>query len=222
MGRCRVGIVIPAFNEVATIGAIVSRVSQHGQPIVVDDGSSDETGQRAMILGADVVKHNVNQGYDKALSSGVARAEKLGCEYVITMDADGQHNPNILNAFIQKLDQGADVVIGIRNRRQRLAEHVFAWVTLAKWGIKDPLCGMKAYRVDVYKELGHFDSYGSIGTELALYAAKSGKNIAQIAVSTSKREGEPRFGRRYSANKRILRALWIALCKEGIKKKGQS
>lgn len=211
MDRHRIGIVIPALNEAATIAGVASNASQYGVPIVVDDGSSDETGELAKAAGARVVRHDTNLGYDQALNSGFARARELGCEYVVTMDADGQHDPTILSFFIQALDAGADVVIGIRDRRQRLAEHVFAWVSSAKWGIRDPLCGMKAYRIGIYKGLGHFDAYDSIGTELAIYAAKSGKKIAQLPIKTRERSDEPRFDRRYSANRRILRSLWRGL-----------
>ncbi len=211
MERHRIGIVIPALNEAATIVGVASSASQYGMPIVVDDGSSDETSDLAKAANARVVRHDTSRGYDQALNSGFARASELGCEYVVTMDADGQHDPTVLSSFIQALDAGADVVVGIRDRRQRLAEHVFSWVSSAKWGIRDPLCGMKAYRLGVYKGLGHFDSYGSIGTELAIYAAKRGKKIAQLPVKTRERSGEPRFGRRYSANRKILRALWLSL-----------
>ena len=211
MDRHRIGIVIPALNEAGTVGAIVSSACQYGLPIVVDDGSSDETGKLAAAAGATVVRHAVNRGYDQALNSGFARAAELDCKYVITMDADGQHNPGILRLFLQALDDGADVVIGKRDRRQRLAEHVFAWLASAKWGINDPLCGMKAYRMEVHNELGHFDCYGSIGTELAIHAAKCGKKITQIEFKTRDRADAPRFGRRFSANMRILRALWLGL-----------
>lgn len=211
MERHRIGIVIPALNEAATIEAVAAKASRYGVPIVVDDGSRDETGRLAVVAGASVVRHEINLGYDYALNSGFARADELGCEYVVTMDADGQYDPAVLHAFIQALDDGADVVIGIRDRRQRIAEHIFAWVGFAKWGIHDPLCGMKAYRIGVYKELGHFDSCNSIGTELAIYAATTRKRIVQMNVATCRRSDEPRFGKRYSANKRILRALWLNL-----------
>jgi glycosyltransferase involved in cell wall biosynthesis len=204
----RICIVIPALNESGTIASIVSSSLQYGSPIVVDDGSSDKTGELAATAGAIVVRHKKNRGYDQALNSGFARADELGCEYIITLDADGQHDPSILSPFINALNDGADVVVGIRDRRQRLAEHIFAWLSLIKWGIHDPLCGMKAYRISVYKELGHFDSRESIGTELAIYAAKNGKKIIQLPVKTRERVDAPRFGRRFSANMRLLRALW--------------
>lgn len=207
MDRSRIGIVIPAFNEAMTIHSIVSSVSQYGMPIVVDDGSEDETEKRAIIAGATVVRHGINCGYDQALNSGFIQADKMGCQYVITMDADGQHDPTMVSGFIQALDDGADVVIGIRDRRQRLAESIFAWVAFAKWRIQDPLCGMKAYKISIYRELGHFDVYNSIGTELAFYAAREGKRITQIPVKIGQRKDLPRFGKRIAANKLIFQAM---------------
>lgn len=209
MERHRIAIVIPAFNETRTIVSIVSGAVQYGFPIVVDDGSTDETGALATAAGAAVIRNAINLGYDQALNRGFIHAEELGCEYVITIDADGQHDPAILKSFIQALDDGADVAVGNRDRRQRLAEHIFAWVAFRKWGIRDPLCGIKGYRIEAYRELGCFDSYGSVGTQLAIHAARNGKKIAQILVVTRDRADASRFGWRFSANKKILRALWL-------------
>ena len=211
MDRRRVGIVIPALNESATIATVVAGVLPYGEAIVVDDGSSDDTGARAAAAGADVVRHPANRGYDGALNSGFAQAGKRGLEYVITIDADGQHDLPTLATFIRGLDDGADVVVGIRDRRQRLGETVFAMVAQRRWGIRDPLCGMKAYRIEVWRERGHFDAYESIGTELALFAAAVGKRVVQTPVKTRDRADAPRFGRRFAANRRIFRALWLAL-----------
>jgi glycosyltransferase involved in cell wall biosynthesis len=211
--RHQVGIIIPAYNEAATIGSVVFSVSKLGVAIVVDDGSSDGTGYLAKEAGAFVVKHDVNRGYDQTLNSGFIYANKSGYEYVITMDADGQHDPHILTNFVQALNKGADVVVGVRDRFQRFAERVFSWVAFFKWGMRDPLCGMKAYRMSIFRELGHFDSYGSIGTELAIYAAKSGKEIKQLEVKTRHRNDASRFGPRFYANKKILRSLWTGFFK---------
>jgi glycosyltransferase involved in cell wall biosynthesis len=207
MERHRVGIVIPALNEEATINSVVSSVKQYGIPIVVDDGSCDKTGELAVRAGASVVRHEVNRGYDNALNSGFQRAVMLGCEYVVTVDADGQHDSSIIEPFIRGLDDGADVVVGMRDRLQRFAEHLFAWISSMRWDIHDPLCGMKGYRLELYRHFGHFDSYGSIGTEFCLRAAKNGNKIVQIPVRTHERIGTPRFGGRLKANMRILNAL---------------
>jgi glycosyltransferase involved in cell wall biosynthesis len=211
MDRPRVAVIIPALNEAATIGDVVVAASAVGHPIVVDDGSSDFTADVAKGAGATVVRHAVNTGYDGALNSGFAKAAALGCRYLVTMDADGQHDAATITPFIDALDRGASVVIGIRDRHQRVTESLFASVGRARWGIHDPLCGMKAYRVEVWEALGHFDSFGSIGTELAVFAASCGDPIVQLPVSTRDRAGRPRFGSLLRANAKILRALIIAV-----------
>ena len=207
----RVCVVIPALNEAATIGSVVLSIRIYGMPVVVDDGSDDGTGELAKTAGASVVTHAARRGYDKALDSGFARADELGCDYVITMDADGQHDSGIVGMFVEALDAGADLVVGIRDRRQRVGEHIFAWVAGWKWGISDPLCGMKGYQIELYRNLGYFDSFDSIGTELAIYAAKRGKRITQLRLKTKERNSATRFGRGWDANRRIFRALLFNL-----------
>jgi len=211
MDRSRVGIVIPAFNESATIAAVVALVGHYGMPIVVDDGSSDATAELAKYNGAVVVAHKRNCGYDDALNSGFIKADEIICEVIITVDADGQHDPSLIQHFIDEIDAGMDVVVGVRSRKQRLAEHIFALYTNLRFGIKDPLCGMKAYRATVYEALGHFDSYSSIGTELTIYAAKKGYRLSQIPFIVRERKDQPRFGRVLVANYKILRALVLSI-----------
>ncbi len=204
-------IIIPALNEAGTIGRVITGVSGYGTVIVVDDGSTDATLVLAEAAGAQVVRHVRNRGYDEALSSGFARAAELGCRYVITIDADGQHNPAQLQEYAALLRQGNDLVLGVRDRRQRIAEEIFAWIGKRVWKVADPLCGMKGYRIHLYHTLGHFDSFGSIGTELAIRAMAGKVKSAQIPVITRDRMDHPRFARRFSANVKILRALGILL-----------
>jgi glycosyltransferase involved in cell wall biosynthesis len=216
LDRSRIGIVIPALNESQTIAAVVQAAARHGTPIVVDDGSSDETAAVADRAGAVVVSHPRNLGYDGALGSGFVKAAELGCEYVVTVDADGQHDPSIVDAFIRQLDAGADIVVGIRPSHARLAEAAFSWAATLRWGIRDPLCGLKAYRTTVWRQLGHFDSYGSIGTNLTLFAARQGMRIDQLPVPIRERtQGAPRFDSLLRANVRLFRAMLIGLWRWG-------
>ncbi|MDA8673861.1 glycosyltransferase family 2 protein [Gammaproteobacteria bacterium] len=210
MDRYSLAIVIPAYNESATIANIVRAALHYGIPIVVDDASTDQTAQIAKDVGAEVVSHHSNAGYDASLNSGFSYANEKGCDFVLTMDADGQHNPLLLPVFIDALEKGADMVVGVRHRKQRMAEHLFALVSWFLWGIRDPLCGLKAYRIELYRSLGHFDAYSSIGTELAIYAARQSKKIAQIPLTTIDRTDVPRFGQAYNANMQIMKALFNA------------
>jgi len=209
MDKLQIAIVIPAFNEEATILDVVQSATQYGTVVVVNDASTDNTKQIIESTKAILVNHEKNKGYDEALNSGFLKAKKMNCDVVITLDADGQHSQKYIQKYIDLLRQGFKVVVGTRDRFQRISEHIFSWVSAWKWGIKDPLCGMKAYHIDVFNELGCFDSYHSIGTELAIYAASKKIRIVQQPIKIKKRQGKPRFGVGFSANMTILRALWI-------------
>lgn len=210
MVRCRIGIVIPAFNEALNIASIVKAVILYGIPIVVDDASTDCTAALAARNGAIVVTHEYNGGYDRALSSGFKKAAEMGLEMIVSIDADGQHDPSLLQRFIDEIDRGSDIVVGVRSRRQRFSENLFAFYTNSRFGIRDPLCGMKAYRMSVYKWTGHFDSYKSIGTELMLVAVRNGFIISQVEFSVRDRVGASRFGNIISGNYKIIRSLILS------------
>lgn len=213
MDRYRLAIVIPAYNESKTISGVVKSVNPFGTPIVVDDGSKDDTVSLAESAGAIVVSHRNNVGYDEALNSGFEKAFELGFTVVITFDADGQHDELMIPSFVNKIEAGADVVVGVRNQKQRISEHIFAWYTDLRFKIKDPLCGMKAYRKIVYDKLGHMDSFGSIGTELAIFAAKNQYRIEEMDIKIAVREGEPRFSRSFTGEYKIIRAMFLSLWK---------
>ncbi len=209
MDRSRVAIVIPAFNESFSLPGVLCKVKRYGMPIIVDDGSTDDTAKVASEEGAIIVSHNTNLGYDAALNSGFKKASELGMSIIVTMDADGQHNPASLNDFISRVIDGADVVVGKRVETQRISEYIFSLITQIRFGISDPLCGMKAYKTEIYRDLGHFDSYNSIGTELALYAAKKKYRIDQLPIDIKPRLDKSRFSSfgSLNANLRILRSI---------------
>lgn len=111
-------IVIPAYNEEKTIGDVVRQckiLDTNPTILVVDDGSKDQTGDRAREEGAIVVRHPINRGLGAAISTGLEAALRLGADIIVTLDADGQHDPSEVAALIQPIERGeADVVIGSR------------------------------------------------------------------------------------------------------------
>src|SRR4051812_36924635 len=111
MDRSRVAIVIPAYNETATIARVVREVERFGTPIVADDGSHDDTAAASSAAGAVVVRNLVNRGYDAALNAGFAEAAERNFEYVVTFDADGQHDPASVGLVLDHLERGADLVV---------------------------------------------------------------------------------------------------------------
>ncbi len=209
--RRATALVIPAFNEAVSIAGVVTAMSQYGQPIVVDDGSSDGTGAVAREAGAIVLTHACNRGYDRALESGLNRAVRDGFVQVVTLDADGQHHPDVIASVLGQMALGVDMVVGVRDKHQRFSERVFASAARWLWGIEDPLCGVKVYRVDLLRAIGTLSTYSSIGTELAVRGARSGWRIAQVPIRTTRRDGASRFGMGFGPNMRILNALILGL-----------
>lgn len=211
MERSRLAIIVPARNEERSISQVVAAASGYGRPIVVSDGSTDMTAEAAAAVGAIIVRNERSQGYDAALNSGFHQAAELGFNYVITLDADGQHDPALIPEFSQLLADGNWLVIGVRPAPARISERLFAAYTRIAYGIHDPLCGMKGYAMDAYKELGHFDSYRSMGTELMLHTLRAGHPVAEVKVPITPRHDTPRVGGAVRANLRILRSLLHAI-----------
>jgi glycosyltransferase involved in cell wall biosynthesis len=201
--------VIPALNEDETIRSVLTGVTTHADHVVVvDDGSTDETGRIARQAGAVVVTHDENRGYDRSIDDGFAKADDLGATVVFTFDADGQHSAADIPTVLAPIQEGrADVVAGIRPSRPRLSEYLLALYTYPRIGVIDPLCGFKAYRIDVYREAGCFDIHSTTGTELMFRAKKRGYNISQVEIQLSAREDESRFGQRLKANWKIVRSI---------------
>ena len=129
MGKLNLAIVIPAFNEGKTIGKIVKLANKYGTTIVINDGSNDSTNQIATISGATVVNHKFNLGYDKALLSGFNFVYKSNFDFMITIDADGQHKPSDIENYLIELREGKDCVVGIRDKPQRISEYLFSFYT---------------------------------------------------------------------------------------------
>lgn len=206
-------IVIPALNEAATIGRVVSDVIRHGTALVVDDGSSDDTGALAREAGAKILSMAKNSGYEGALDAGFAEADRLGADIVVTFDADNQFAADLIETVAKPIMANeADIVIGNRGEYARLSERLFGIYSKARFGIPDALCGLKGYRIDLYRRYGRFDSGRSVGTELALQAIRAGARHAVIATPVRPREsGAPRFGQGLRANLRILTALGDAI-----------
>lgn len=201
-------IVIPALNEAATIGQLVTVAAKFGTVIVVDDGSTDETGDIARSAEATVIRHDRRQGYEKSIESGFALAQKLRAVAVVTMDADGEHDPSLLARFRELLvAEGIPLVLGVRPNQPRLAEYAMGKIFRWRYGITDALCGMKGYRTELYRENGGFDHVEGVGTELAVHAIQRGVQFLEVPVSGGRRQDKSRYGQALRANLKIVSAL---------------
>ncbi len=129
--------VIPAYNEAEHIAGVVAGVRPYLPVLVVDDGSADDTAARARQAGASVLAQKPNQGKGAALRAGFRHALAEGFAAVITLDADGQHDPADLPGFLETFQtHHSDLIIGqrdfsqmpaIRQMSNRLGRWLFSW-----------------------------------------------------------------------------------------------
>jgi len=203
MVRRPLAVVIPCHNEAATLGHIVAGACRFADVFVVDDRSTDASCEIATANGA-VVVASAKPGYDGAIETGLARTFAEGYAFVVTLDADGEHDPACVEAFHLAFEGGAELVCGVRAKPQRAAEHLVAAVGRRLFQIDDLLCGMKGYSRPVLQR--YFDSGLSLAINMtpAVLWRRAGGAHAQVAVTGRIRADAPRFGRALRANWQIL------------------
>ncbi|MGB0713303.1 MAG: glycosyltransferase family 2 protein, partial [Gammaproteobacteria bacterium] len=164
----KVAVVIPALNEGESLPdvlpSIPSEVAGLGVvALIVDDGSDDDTVEVAKRLGALSISHMVNQGGGAALRTGYAAAGYLGVSVVVTMDADGQHDPSEIEPLVRPIaETGADIVIGSRvlgsmedySSLRRKGVDLFSGLVSLLTGVKITDCasGFRAFRYEKLKQ----------------------------------------------------------------------
>ena len=212
MDKSNVAIVIPALNESKTIAMIIAGVKPYGSVIVVDDGSSDSTKEVSEAAGALVVSHSRNKGYDAALLTGFNEAMEIGKKVVVSIDADGQHNPNDVLKILEPILSGKyNISLAYRQKPARLAEALFVFIAKYKYGIEDVLCGLKAFHIDVFSEYKEIMKKQTIGTGLAIHTVRAGYKPFQMPIIAEDREDTPRIGKAIKANLVIFKGMILAL-----------
>lgn len=111
----KVVALIPAYNESERITGVITHTMHYLPVLVVDDGSRDNTSEIARNLGARVIRQEPNQGKGAALLNGFRHAIEQGYDAILTLDADGQHDPDEIPLFLEAYANGADLVIGKRD-----------------------------------------------------------------------------------------------------------
>ncbi|MCR8454639.1 MAG: glycosyltransferase family 2 protein [Crenarchaeota archaeon] len=187
---------IPAYNEEKTIAGVVLRTMKYVDRVIVcDDGSSDLTGLIAERLGAEVIRHGRNLGYGAALSSLFRRAEELGADIAVTLDADGQHDPSYIPRLVEPIIKGeADIVIGSRflSREEekavpayrRLGIRVITWLTrrTSYKELTDAQSGFRAYSRRAVPFIIPSEMGMGASVEILLKARRAGLKIVEVPV----------------------------------------
>lgn len=195
----RLSIIIPAKNEAAVIGDVVASVRgicKDAEILVVDDGSTDDTGTVARQHGARVVRNPVSLGNGAAIKAGARAASG---DILVMMDGDGQHKAEDIPSLLEKLDEGYDMVIGARDSGShagvgRLAANglynVFASV-ISGHRIPDLTSGFRAVRGDLFKKFLYLLPNGfSYPTTITMSFLRSGYPVTFVPVKAEKRTGK--------------------------------
>ncbi len=167
----KIAVVVPCHNEARTIALLVGAISKHlPHVIVIDDGSTDDTGKLAQSAGAEVIRNEIAQGKGAALKCGWKRASDLGFQWALTMDGDGQHSPGDIPKFV-KAQERAPLVIGNRmcelDKMPPLRRLVNRWMSkrlsaVAGRELPDTQCGFRLVYLNAWPGLNlpttHFEN----------------------------------------------------------------
>ncbi len=189
----RVAALIPAYQAAAHLGEVLERIAQLPSPpevLVVDDGSRDATAQVARTHGVRVHSFAANRGKGHALLAGFQLLPEH--DAVITLDADGQHPPECIPAFVQSAEAGADLVLGRRVRSpdmpwtRRFANGFSSgWATrLARQRVSDSQCGYRLHRRALLDAIPLTPGRYEVESEMVVRAARLGFRIAEVDIPT--------------------------------------
>jgi len=160
----RVLAVVPCYNEEATIGSVILKTKQYvNKVLVVDDGSIDDTAKIARAAGARVISHKTNCGKSVAIKTGFRYALDQGFDYIVTIDGDGQHNPDEIPVVLGDLmNNGHDITLGFRSGNsteipgwRKIGKRILDYATSFGNGgyVTDSQCGFRAFNKKAVKAL---------------------------------------------------------------------
>ena len=189
-------VVIPAKNESATIGSVVSNIMQLAgcqEVIVVDDGSNDGTGLIAAEQGAKVIRHPYSKGNGASIKTG---ARAAGEDVLVFMDADGQHQPDDISPLLDKLNDGYDMVVGARSHEGQAGLHRSLangfYNRFASWmvghRIDDLTSGFRAVRRSKFLEfISLLANKFSYPTTITMSFFRAGYSVGYVPIIVLKR-----------------------------------
>jgi len=219
-------VFFPAYNEEANLEktirealAVLKKIAQKYEVIIIDDGSKDQTGQIADRLAKNyrqirVIHHPQNRGYGEALKSGYYQAQY---RWIACTDSDGQFDFSEITKLLSKAEK-FPVVVGYRlNRKDSLLRQIngWGWTFLANLllgiNVRDVDCAFKLVRKEVIEKIPHLESTrgGMISPELLVKAKNAGFKIAEVGVHHYPRAA----GRQTGANLKVILRSFIDLFK---------
>jgi glycosyltransferase involved in cell wall biosynthesis len=183
-------VVIPAYNEETHIKEVIKKVKKYCDNIViVDDGSTDKTGEIAQSFNVHVISLPINMGKGYAMRKGIEFAISNKAKKIITMDSDGQHRPEHIPKFIKLLDR-FDVVIGIRRGHhpvpfvRKAGNYAAALLIWVIYGIRvrDLLCGFRGIKSKAFPYIIWQSNRYGVETEMIARVGMSQLKYAELEI----------------------------------------
>ena len=207
----RVLIGVPVYNEEQYIERVLGEIKRYCRNVfVVNDGSTDATAARLAACDGDIVvhTHQVNEGYGQSLMDIFDHAVEQRYDWVITLDADEQHEPSTIGEFVRVAEADeADIISGSRYLDHTLHEGTAPdqrrWINcqitevlrhLTPYALTDSFCGFKAYRVEALRELSLTETGYSMPLQLWIQAARADLRVVEIPVRLIYKDPNRTFG----------------------------
>jgi UDP-N-acetylglucosamine---dolichyl-phosphate N-acetylglucosaminyltransferase len=222
MTEKRVAVVIPAYNEERTIIEVIRGLKRHrfARIIVVDDGSSDRTGELAGQQGVILLTHILNRGLGGALGTGINAALRLGAEAIVTFDADGQHDPDDIARLLEPIAKGeADVVIGSRmldstgmpypRRLANWTANVVTYLLFRGW-TTDSQSGLRAFSSEAATRMQIMTSGMEVSSEIIAETVRNHLTWKEVPVRAIYTEYSLSKGQSFMVGLRTLMKLILA------------
>jgi len=196
MDKAKIAAVIPAYNEEKHIGDVVRRTRQQlDDVLVVDDGSQDRTADNARAAGAEVIVHAINRGKGETIKTGLRHFLERQFDFVIILDADGQHPPEEIDRFITAALSADEPKLIVGTRMNDLSSMPFVRRVVNRWmsqrisavcgqEIPDTQCGFRMLHRQLIPELLGGAARFDYETEMLIIASRKGFKIASVPIST--------------------------------------
>ena len=198
MDDARILVCIPAFNEAKSITEIISKSKKYASGVIVyDDGSSDDTSEVAKSAGAIVIRNPENKGYGVAIRSLFQAAKEQDADIMVTLDSDGQHDPDQIAEVIEPLKQGFDIVIGSRFLKRDVKQKVPRYRSLgiktitkltqaaSYHGLTDSQSGFRAYNKNALSKINLFEDGMAVSVEILLRAKEKNLSTVEVPITIS-------------------------------------
>ncbi len=214
MEKNKIAIIIPCYNESKTINSVCNKAKKFGKILIINDNSKDSTEKILKKKNFFYLNNKQNIGYEKSLLKGfnyvLKKWKKI--KFIITIDADNELPPNAIPLLLKKKKIGnADIIIGNRNKLNRLTEKILSLLFHYFYKFRDPISGLKLYNIKIIKKNIQKVSRNLFLVDILLISIHKGYKIACAEIKVNKRKGKSRVGSILAVNLKIIKIIFFSL-----------